>query len=45
MTVRFGVFVPQGWTMDLVEIADPVAKYEAMTNVARQADAGGWDSI
>ena len=45
MTVKFGVFVPQGWTMDLVEIQDPVEKYEAMTNVARQADAGGWDSI
>jgi F420-dependent oxidoreductase-like protein len=45
MAVKFGVFVPQGWRMDLVEIADPVAKYEAMTNVARVADAGGWDGI
>jgi F420-dependent oxidoreductase-like protein len=36
---KFGVFVPQGWKMDLVEIADPVAKYEAMTDVARAADA------
>ena len=45
MAIRFGVFVPQGWTMDLVEIKDPEEKYEAMTNVARQADAGGWDSI
>ena len=24
MTVKFGVFVPQGWRMDLVEIKDPV---------------------
>jgi F420-dependent oxidoreductase-like protein len=39
MAVRFGVFVPQGWRMDLVEIADPVEKYEAMTRVARAADA------
>jgi F420-dependent oxidoreductase-like protein len=45
MTVRFGVFVPQGWKMDLVEIADPVEQYEAMTAVARAADAGPWDSI
>jgi len=45
MSVKFGVFVPQGWRMDLVEIDDPVEQYEAMTNVARQADAGGWDSI
>ena len=39
MAVQFGVFVPQGWRMDLVEIADPVEKYEAMTRVARAADA------
>jgi alkanesulfonate monooxygenase SsuD/methylene tetrahydromethanopterin reductase-like flavin-dependent oxidoreductase (luciferase family) len=36
---KFGVFVPQGWKMDLVEIDDPVAKYEAMTAVAKAADA------
>ena len=45
MTVRFGVFVPQGWKMDLNEIADPVEQYEAMTAVGRAADAGPWDSI
>ncbi len=45
MTTKFGVFVPQGWRMDLVEIDDPIEKYEAMTNVARDADKGGWDSI
>jgi len=45
MTPRFGIFVPQGWRMDLAEIADPVAKWEAMTAVARAADAGSWDSI
>jgi F420-dependent oxidoreductase-like protein len=39
MDLRFGVFVPQGWRMDLVEIDDPVEKYEAMTRVARAADA------
>lgn len=45
MSVRFGLFVPQGWRMDLVEIADPVAQYEAMTEVARRADRGPWDSV
>ncbi|MBM7786687.1 LLM class F420-dependent oxidoreductase [Tenggerimyces flavus] len=45
MAVRFGVFVPQGWRMDLTEIADPVEQYEAMTAVAKVADAGPWDSI
>ena len=46
MTVQFGVFVPQGWRMDLVEIEDPVEQYEAMTHVAKVAeDSGGYDSI
>jgi len=45
MLIRFGVFVPQGWRMDLVQIKDPVEKYEAMTRVAQAADTGPWDSI
>ncbi len=43
--MKFGVFVPQGWRMDLTEIADPVEQWEAMTAVARAADAGPWDAI
>ncbi|MFV9507240.1 MAG: LLM class F420-dependent oxidoreductase [Oscillochloridaceae bacterium umkhey_bin13] len=39
MTVQFGTFVPQGWRLDLLEIADPITKYEAMTAVARTVDA------
>ncbi|HST49504.1 LLM class F420-dependent oxidoreductase [Jatrophihabitans sp.] len=42
---RFGIFVPQGWRMDLVGIGDPVQQWEAMTAVARAADEGSWDSI
>ena len=46
MAVEFGVFVPQGWRMDLVEIEDPVEQYEAMTRVAKVAEeSGGYDSI
>ena len=46
MSLRFGVFVPQGWRLDLVEIADPVAQFEAMTAVARLVDADpAWDAI
>src|SRR5919202_1464829 len=45
MAIRFGVFVPQGWRMDLAEIEDPIEQYETMTRVARVADEGGWDSI
>ncbi len=46
MAVEFGVFVPQGWRMDLVEIEDPVEQYEAMTRVAKVAEeTGAYDSI
>jgi F420-dependent oxidoreductase-like protein len=46
MAVRFGVFVPQGWRHDLVEIEDPIAQYEAMTAVAKAVDEdSAWDSI
>lgn len=45
MSVKFGVFVPQGWRMDLVEIRDPLAQYEAMTAVGRDAEKAGFDSI
>jgi len=42
---RFGIFVPQGWRMDLVGIGDPIQQWEAMTAVAKRADEGSWDSI
>ncbi len=46
MAVKFGMFVPQGWRMDLVEIEDPHEQYEAMTRVARAAEeTGAYDSI
>jgi len=45
MAVMFGMFVPQGWRMDLVEIEDPVEQFEAMVSVAKLADEGPWDSI
>jgi F420-dependent oxidoreductase-like protein len=45
MAVKFGVFVPQGWKMDLVGIGDPAEQYEAMTRAARAADEAGFDSI
>ncbi len=39
MAVQFGVFVPQGWRMDLTEISDPAEQFEAMTRVAKLVDA------
>jgi F420-dependent oxidoreductase-like protein len=43
--ITFGVGIPQGWRMDLVEISDPVEKYEAMTHAAQEADRLGYDSL
>ena len=45
MAVKFGVFVPQGWKMDLVGIAGPVEQYEAMTRAGQAAEKAGFDSI
>ncbi len=45
MAVQVGVFVPQGWRMDLLDYRDPVEKYEAMTRVAQEAERLGYDSI
>jgi len=42
MSIKFGIFTPQGWRRDLNKIADPYQQYEAMTNVGRVADAGSW---
>jgi F420-dependent oxidoreductase-like protein len=36
--LRFGVFIPQGWRMDLGGIGDPVTQYAAMRHVAGLAD-------
>jgi len=44
MTLTFGVLVPQGWTMDLAKIKDPVEAYETMTRVAQTADEVGFAS-
>jgi F420-dependent oxidoreductase-like protein len=43
--MRFGLFVPQGWRMDLVGI-DPEHQWDAMLAVARHADKGDtFDSL
>jgi len=45
MAMKFGLFVPQGWRMDLVGISEPVEAYETMTRVALEAEAQGYDSV
>ena len=45
MTAKFGVIVPQGWRLDLVDIKDPIEKYEMMSSHAREAERLAYDSI
>lgn len=42
--MRFGMFIPQGWRLDLVDI-DPADHWETMLGVARHAESGPWESI
>jgi len=42
--MRFGLFVPQGWRLDLVGI-DPADQWPVMRDLALRADRGPWDSI
>jgi F420-dependent oxidoreductase-like protein len=45
VNVHFGAIVPQGWTMDLVDVEGSIEKYETMTACAREAERAGFDSI
>ena len=45
MSLKFGLSLPQGWTMELVSIQDPVEAYETLTRVARTADEVGFESV
>ena len=43
--VKVGVFLPQGWRMDLLDVPDPVEKYETMTRCAQEAERAGYDAV
>jgi F420-dependent oxidoreductase-like protein len=42
--MRFGLFIPQGWRLDLAGIA-PDQHWTTMRNLAQAADAGPWESL
>ncbi|HEX6194710.1 MAG TPA: LLM class F420-dependent oxidoreductase [Jiangellaceae bacterium] len=42
--MKFGLFVPQGWRLDLVGI-EPADQWDAMLRVAKHAEDGPWESI
>ncbi len=45
MPPKFGVITPQGWRLDLVNIKDPIEKYEQMTRFAQEAERLDYDSV
>jgi F420-dependent oxidoreductase-like protein len=42
--MRFGLFIPQGWRLDLVDIP-PDQQWPVMRDLAAYADDGAWDSL
>ena len=45
MPPKFGVITPQGWRLDLVNIKNPIEKYEQMTRFAQEAERLDYDSV
>ncbi len=43
--MKYSLILPQGWTMDLSHIKDPVEAYETMTKVAQTADEVGFHCV
>src|SRR5215210_8234709 len=43
--LTFGVFVPQGWKMELASISDPQAKWAKAVEIAKLAEDLGLDSL
>ena len=43
--LTFGVFVPQGWKMELASIADPQEKWQRAVDTAVRAEELGYDSV
>ncbi|MGQ0465057.1 MAG: TIGR03560 family F420-dependent LLM class oxidoreductase [Sporichthyaceae bacterium] len=44
-TLKFGVFIPQGWKMELAGIADPQEKWAKAVEIAGLAEELGYDSL
>ncbi|HEY7126542.1 MAG TPA: LLM class F420-dependent oxidoreductase [Ktedonobacterales bacterium] len=45
MSLRYGLFLSQGFVLELAGIKDPVEAYETLTHWAQTADQSGYDSI
>lgn len=45
MSLTYGIFLPQGFGMELAGIKDPIEAYETLTRVAQAADTSGYETI
>jgi F420-dependent oxidoreductase-like protein len=43
--IVFGVFVPQGWKMELVSVDGAAAKWQTAVDIAKRAEQLGYDSL
>jgi F420-dependent oxidoreductase-like protein len=43
--LSFGVFIPQGWKMELASIEDPQAKWQRAVDTAVRAEELGYDNV
>mgnify|MGYP001953279468 CR=1 FL=1 len=43
--ISFGVFVPQGWKMELASIPDPQQKWQTSVEIAQLAEQLGFDGV
>jgi len=45
MSLKYGLYLPQGFVHELTGIKDPVEAYETLTRLAQTADQSGYDSV
>jgi alkanesulfonate monooxygenase SsuD/methylene tetrahydromethanopterin reductase-like flavin-dependent oxidoreductase (luciferase family) len=45
MSLKYGLYLPQGFVHELAGIKNPVEAYETLTSLAQMADQSGYDSL
>jgi F420-dependent oxidoreductase-like protein len=45
LAIKHGLFLPQGFTLELAGVQDPAEAYQALTRVAQTADEFGYETV
>ncbi|WIX92221.1 LLM class F420-dependent oxidoreductase [Amycolatopsis sp. DG1A-15b] len=45
MAIKHGVFLPQGFSLELAGMQDPAEAYQALTRVAKAAEENGYETV